>query len=157
MLKTCVVVADRARARLFVTEKQPEHRPQTSFRLAELEALANPEGELTGAELFSDIRSGSNRTPAGARFAYDDHRERHRHELERRFARHIAASLVEFVQRTQASRVVLAADPHMLGLLRRQLSNRLPGVTMTELAEDLSWHSLEHIQSALNRHGVWQH
>ncbi|HKY36692.1 MAG TPA: host attachment protein [Polyangiaceae bacterium] len=87
--------------------------------LQELEDLTDPQGELTGNELFSSTRSGTNRSPHGANFEYDDHRERHREEAERRFAKRIALTTKQLVARESASRLVLAVEPHMLGILRQ--------------------------------------
>lgn len=156
MSNTCIVVADGARARFFITQTAAEGRPGSSLRLTELEALTNPEGELTGNQTYANIRSGSNRAPGGRAFEYDDHRARHHEEVERRFARQVAASTLEFVRRQHADNVVLAVEPHMLGLLREQLGHSLPSeLKLVEFAEDLTWHTPEHIQAALERRGAW--
>jgi protein required for attachment to host cells len=157
MLKTCVIVADAARARLFVTEPPAErtlgHAPVT---LRELESLTNPEGELTGLETFSNSRSGTNRSPHGAAFEYDDHRSAHREETERRFARVVASAVRDLLEREHAPRCVLAVAPHMLGLLRPALSEaRLPAeVQRVDVAADLSRHAPAQILEALQRHGA---
>lgn len=156
MLKTCVIVADRARARLFVTATPPERVVgKAAVELRELEALTDAEGELTGNQVFSNTRSGTNRSPHGADFEYDDHRERHRDEVERRFAKRIAAAARELLARESATRLVLAVEPHMLGLLRLELVEPLPGVvSRVELAKDFSWHTPQHILEALERCGA---
>jgi protein required for attachment to host cells len=156
MLKTCVIVADRARARLFVTAAPAERFVGAALvELQELEDLIDPEGELTGNELFSSSRSGTNRSPHGANFEYDDHRERHREEVERRFAKRIALATKQLLARESASRLVLAVEPHMLGILRQELGDTLPGVaSRLELAENLSWHTPRHILETLEHRGV---
>jgi protein required for attachment to host cells len=157
MPKTCIVVADRARARVFLEEKPAEHRPSGKPpRLKEVEDLINPEGALTGEELFANTRSGTNRAPKGAQYEYDDHRERHRQEIERRFANRIVEAIAAFVRRERIEKLVLVADPRMLGILRKSSIGALPsGMDVVELAEDLSWHTPMRIQQALARHGVW--
>jgi protein required for attachment to host cells len=154
-MRTCILVADRARARFFVLEAPPEHRPGDPARLRELESLVDPEGELTGKELFTDSHSGTNHAGSGASYEYDDHRERHRREIERRFAKRVALATAEFARNHGAQKLVLAAEPQMLGMLRPVLPSALPnGVTLVELARDLSWHTPERIQSALAQHGA---
>lgn len=154
-MKTCVLVADRARARFFVLGAPSEHRPGDAARLLELETLVDPEGELTGNQLFSDSHSGTNHAGSGASYEYDDHREGHRREIERRFAKRVALAAADFARNEHAQRLVLAAEPQMLGMLRPLLPTAsMRGVTLVELARDLSWHSPERIQSALSQHGA---
>lgn len=154
-MRTCILVADRARARFFVLGTPPEHRPADAARLLELETLVDPEGELTGKDLFSDSHSGTNHAGSGASYEYDDHRERHRREVERRFAKRVALAAADFARNHGAEKLVLAAEPQMLGMLRPILPTALPkGVTLFELARDLSWHTPEHIQSTLSQHGA---
>lgn len=157
MSKTCILVADRARARFFAPEQLREGAPLSrSVHLKELRAaLVDPEGELTGKEMFSNTRSGSNRAPHGAGYEYDDHRAGHREEVERRFARQVASELAKLQRERDFSKLVLAVEPHMLGLLRQALKDKLPASIEThELHADLSWHDPAHIQASLERHGV---
>lgn len=156
MLKTCVIVADRARARLFVTATPPERFVKVApIELRELEDLTDPEGVMTGGELFSSTRSGTNRSPHGASFEYDDHRAGHRAEAERRFAKRIALATKQVLAREKPSHLVIAVEPHLLGILRHELGDELPGVTSRrELAEDLSWHTPRRILETLERHGA---
>lgn len=133
MSRTCVVVADRARARLFVTAAGAERLgAEPSLALRELEALTDPAGEPTG----------------------DEHAERHREERERRFAKRIAGAVRELVARLEAERLVLAVEPHLLGLLRQQLHGSLHSTELVELSRDFSWHTPQHILEALRHHGA---
>lgn len=156
-MKTCVVVADRARARLFINAPSAERigvdgRGQ---ELVEVEALTDPEGELTGKQMFSSTRSGSNRSPHGATFEYDDHRQGHRSEEERRFAKRIAEAVRTRIATEQPSKLILAIEPHLLGLLRQALNGQLQqSLEVVELAKDFSWHTPEHVQAALERCGA---
>jgi protein required for attachment to host cells len=134
MPKTCVLVADRARARLFVTAAGAERfGAATSLNLRELEALTDVEVEPSN---------------------YDEHRERHREEHERRFAKRIAGAVRELLAREEAPKLVMAVEPHMLGLLRSQLNGSLHSTELVELAKDFSWHTSQHILEALTRHGA---
>jgi protein required for attachment to host cells len=155
-MKTCVIVADRSRARLFSTVAAPErHGASPGENLEELESLTDPEGEQTGEQLFSNTRSGTNRSPHGAQFEYDDHRERHRDEQARRFAKRIAQAILSYVARENPKRLVLAVQARMLGLLRHALEGQLDtSLELSEVARDLSKHSARHIHEALARCGA---
>jgi protein required for attachment to host cells len=156
-MKLCVVVADRSRARLFVSVKGAERHgaPGRQSELREIEALTDPEGEIVGAELFSSAHSGSNRSPHGAQFSYDEHRERHRDEEERRFAQRVAGAVHSRLDAETFDRLVLAVEPRLLGLLRRALNGSLgKSVEIVEMAKDLSRHTPEQIREALARSGV---
>ena|SRR5688572_9855316 len=156
MAKTCVVVADRARARFFLTEDTPGHHPEHAFKLVEIEALANPQGELTGMDLFANTRSGTTHAPDGARYEYDDHREAHSEEVERRFAKQLSAAIVRTVRTVSPVRIILAVEPHMLGLLRRELPSAVPSVlTFLEMPVELSWRTPEHIRRVLEKRGAF--
>lgn len=154
-MNTCVVVADRARARFFILTNQEGQPPNRSRRLEELETLVDSEAELRGTDAFSNTRSGSNRAPHGAAFEYDDHRDRHQEEVARRFARRIAPEIAELSGRLAAGKVILVAEPHFLGLLRPLLSHAFDaGTALVDIAADLSWHTPEHILSVLHRRGA---
>jgi protein required for attachment to host cells len=156
MLKTCVLVADRARARLFVLESPPPHIAQAPLRLRELGALTNPAGELVGSEMFASTRSGSNRAPPGAALEYDDHREQHRQELAKQFAKEVATAAVALVRQQHAQKLVLAAEPRFLGFLREVLPSMLPeGISFVELARDLSKQTPIRIKAVLSKHGAF--
>jgi hypothetical protein len=157
MLKTCVVVADRARARLFVTGA-PAERTLGSAPLAlrELETLTSPEGQLRGVDMFANLRSGTNRSPHGAAYEYDDRREGHREEVERRFAKQVASAVRGLLERERAPRLVLAVEPHMLGILRPALHEvGMPAdVERIDVPADLSSQAPGHILEVLQRHGA---
>jgi protein required for attachment to host cells len=156
MPRTCVVVADRARARLFVLDSVPRHEPAKEVeKLREVEVLTDPEGSKKGNELYSDSRSGGDRGGGGAHgHGYDDHRDSHRDEVERRFAKRIADSIAEFARARAAERLVLSADPRLLGLLRKSMNGLPSGTELVELPEDLSRQTPERIQATLTRRGA---
>jgi protein required for attachment to host cells len=153
MTRTCVVVANRARARFFV--EVPSEREGAAPRLREIDQLTDAEGALKGNEIFSDSRGGSNRSAGGARYNYDDHRESHREEVERRFAKRIALAIASFVRMRATEKLVLAADPHLLGVLRAAPSRHLPpDLELLELAEDLCRQKPDQIRTTLVRRGA---
>jgi protein required for attachment to host cells len=156
-MKTCVLVADRARARLFVSAPSPERAGVSSRgeELVEIESLTDPDGELTGKQLFSSTRSGSNRSPHGATFEYDDRRQGHRDEEERRFAKRIAEAVRRRVEAERPNKLILAVEPQLLGMLRQALNGGVQSsLEVVELAKDFSWHSPQHVQAALERCGA---
>jgi protein required for attachment to host cells len=147
----CVLVADGARARLFTID-HPEDDMESGPTLTEHVDLANPEGELTGKEMFANSKSGRNQAPGnGPAHGYDDHRAGHRDEIARRFAKTVANETRDFMKAHGTSALVLVAEPHLLGLLRDHLDD---GIQPTEIASDLSWHDAQHVRDALVRHGV---
>ena len=133
----CVVVADGARARLFALAEAGigEGGPN----LVEISDLANSEAEAAGKDLYSEQKSGRNAAPAGGgAHGYDDHRDRHIQESERRFAKQIAAAAADAVARQKAGCLVLAADPRMMGHLRDAMSDIAAGIRVKEVAKDLT-------------------
>jgi len=145
----CVLVADRARARLFTID---ESRDESGPPLTERMDLVNPEGELTRKDKFSDTRSGrrSRSSVPGGGYAIDKRVERHEDEFDRRFARDVATGAAKFVRSQGAGQLVVAAAPRFLGHLRSQLERKMPeGVAVLEFPTDLTWHTPSRIRSKL--------
>jgi len=159
VMRQCIVIADRARARLFSVEEEKE----TPFvegrrRLREDRDLVSPEGKLTDEELFRDRRSGrrSRSSVGGGGYGTDDGKDRQRDESARRFAKEISAAASELVRTKKAKALVLVASPKFLGIVRSEVRKAIPkGVELTELPEDLSWHALGQLEKVLTRHGVF--
>ena len=156
MVERCIIVADGARARFIVVEEAGDPQFESGPRLVEHRALVNPEAEIRSEDLFSDVRSGrGHAAPDRPAYGLDDHRLQHRAANKRRFAKLVAEALVEIAGQRQLERIILVAEPRMLGMLRAELDvHRLRHLERAELAEDLSWHSVEHIQEVLVRHGL---
>ena len=153
MTDWCIVVADGSRARLFTADFQAG---ASSASLKEREDLVSPERGLMGREIFANIKSGRNREARNAQaHGYDDHRIRHREEVERRFAKQIASATANIVKKHASDWLVIVAEPRLLGLLRKPLDAKLPaGLPRIELREDLSWHALPQIRRVLEHRGV---
>lgn len=136
----CIVVADGSRARLFTLEPPETPELQGGPDLTEHRDLVNPEKEQRHRELFTNLKSGRNQAPGnGPGHGYDDHRRAHIQEVERRFARRLAAEVATFAAERSADQIVLVADPRMLGFLRGELRATLkPGAQVVELMRDLS-------------------
>jgi hypothetical protein len=153
----CVLVADSARARILVIAGGDADLEPTRSALTEVAALTSPERRARDSELFSDPRPGLRRAgPHGPRHGTDDHRERERREARRRLAELAAAEADAVCRRTGASRLVVAASPAMLGLLRPAL-DRCSGASplaRVERARDLSMLTPPAIHDALAQAGL---
>jgi hypothetical protein len=119
--RKCIVVADGARARFFAfpDETRTDGPPD---RLVEIKDLVCPSRREPASNLHSDSRPGIQGTTS-SRHGVDDHRQAHRHELERRFAADIADSIVQSCDNRD---LILFASSSLLGLLRTALA-RQPG------------------------------
>jgi len=149
----CVVVADGARARLFTLQEGGigEGGPT----LVEEASLTNAEAEVAGKELFSDEKPGRNVAPGGGgAHGYDDHRDRHLDESERRFARDIADAAADALRREKTARLVLAASPRMIGHLREALTATAVDMKVNEVHKDLTKLSVHEVQEHLAAAGV---
>jgi protein required for attachment to host cells len=119
MANCFVISADGARARMFVLEK--DAALQAGSRLVEKIDLVNTNYTARGKDA-PGVRSERNTSrQAGPVHPQDAERDWHRMELERRFAREIAAHASAMAKACGADKVILVAEPRMLGLLRRPL------------------------------------
>lgn len=152
-MNTIVVVANGAHARFFTLQPAENPELESSPRLIEHEGLANPLQEVAGKELWSDNKSGRNRSSGGGgAHGYDDHRDQHRAEFERRFAQQVAAAASQLARNHQAANMVLAADSRMLGSLRDEL-HHANGFNLQQIPRDyikLSSHDLHEQLASLD-------
>lgn len=155
MNSTGLIVIDNARARFLVLDTPPDD-PDSPSLLVECDALTDSEANLGDQQVFANLKGGRNRAPgAGPAHAYDDHRARHRLEDHRRFTRRIAKRARSFVEKRELLKLVLVAEPRMLGLLRAELEPKLPAdLAVVEVSEDLGKRSVAEIRKALERSGV---
>jgi protein required for attachment to host cells len=135
MTNCFVISADGARARMFVLEKDAEL--QAGSRLVEKIDLVNTNYTARGKDA-PGVRSERNTSrQAGPVHPQDAERDRHRIELERHFAREIAAHASTMAKAGGAGKVILVAEPRMLGLLRRLLATAVgKRVTISEIARN---------------------
>lgn len=155
MPRVGILVADGARARFIAVEPPDELTPECSTQLVEHSSLIHPEGDLPEHELFSDRAGRTHGSPSGSAHGSDDHRKRHREELARRFARRVLDEAQRFVSERSLDRLVLAAAPRLLGVLRAELAHHPLSVdSLTDVAEDLSRRSLPDIAAILSQHGL---
>ncbi len=136
-MKTWVVVASAARARIF-------DRSSAMGPLAEQADLVNPQDRLLAQEIVSD-RSGS----------AADHQGGQRHGMEPRsdpkeiqagrFAGEVVDWLEEHHRRKEFEHLYLVAAPHFLGLLRNRMSPGLSESVMAESDKDLTHERADHL------------
>ena len=132
-----VVVADGTCARFFSVEAAAQPAVESGPHLLEHEDMVNTEHAQGGQDKYSTTRTGLNLNPRGGpSHGYDDHRAQHEQEHERRFARDVTVRAVSLAQEQRAGHLILAAERHMLGLLRDAL--KIPvksGIEVSELAK----------------------
>lgn len=155
MASTCIILVDGAHARFFTLEIPEDPSVDGGARLVEHQDLVNPEADVPERALFSDRRGSAHASPTGGAHALDDGRERHREELERRYVRRLVDEAERFVQREEARRLLLVAEPRLLGVLREQLRyERLRQVEVIEVGENLCQRPSDQVQSILALRGL---
>lgn len=151
----CVVAVDGIRARFFCLEKAERPGVAPGPNLVEQpEALINTEGDMPSRDLFSDTQTGRN-AAHGMSHSYDDHRDQHADEVQRRFAKQVAEAALKLAERHKPRTLVLAAEKQMLGFLRSAL--HVPpkaGFEVKEVAKDLSRLSPQELQNHLAAEGM---
>lgn len=138
MNKSLVVVIDSTKARFLTLELTDFTEYESGAHLIEQEGLLNPERETQGQELWSSTKTGRNRGSSGQAHSYDDHRENHVVEFERRFAQMTATQISSLAQMHQINQLILIAEPQILGLMREVLAHGMPThFKINELAKNL--------------------
>jgi protein required for attachment to host cells len=135
MNNCCVVATDGMRARIFVLERAPDL--VSGSRLVEWADLVNAENAARGRAAPYRRSERNTSRQAGPMHPYGEKRQRHRLEVERRFAGDVAKSALSVVAGWSRGSLLVVAEPHMLGLMRDALRGRLPsGIQFKELAKD---------------------
>lgn len=125
-----ILVADRARARIFQTAW-----PLNS-KLDEIETLVHPEGHAREQEILTDEPGRFTEVAAGPHSG--ERRTDHRHRTAIDFA-HIVAERLEKGRVTNAfGHLVIVAPALYLGVLRQTVSSHLAKLIDCEIAKDLT-------------------
>lgn len=152
MSEYCVVVASSGRAKLFTLEPSELPEMESGPNLVERKQLSSEEPKAPAGELWSEVKSSRNRAPNGGSHAYDDHRDRHLAEYERRFAADVAQAATTLAAKSGAKKVILVAHDHFLGVMRDAMRpNFRNGTRLLEFAKDLSKLSAHEIHAHLSR------
>lgn len=154
MPRIIIVAADAVRARFFTFE--PEEAPDVGFsgHVIEHAVLLNPERRLKASEIFTESRPPLGHSSSGPQFTVDDHRTHHAREIDHRFAAEIVKKIDAQLDAHPARRVIVAAGPHMLGILRPALRNlQHRELEREELALDLTRETPTQMHDHLARMG----
>jgi len=139
MSEYCVVVASGNQAKLFTLEPSELPQLESGPNLVKRKTLNSEQRATSSAEMWSEVKSSRNRSPSGGSHAYDDHRDNHIFEYERRFAQDVAHEATDLAARSGAKKVILVAHDRCLGLLRNAMRpNFTNGTQLQEMPKDLS-------------------
>jgi protein required for attachment to host cells len=128
-VRTYILIADGARARLLLSEGRA--KPLAEVPDSEQSQDIRPDHELS-AERPGRVHESA----AVARHAIERD-DLHRREKER-FAQALAASLDRRLANNEYDRLVIAAAPETLGVIRSALSEKVKAVILGEVAKDLT-------------------
>lgn len=136
---SCVVVCAGGQARLFTLEPAELPELESGPNLVPREEVSSELVGEHGAALWSDLKTGRNRSAAaGATHGYDDHRERHAEEYDRRFAQQVAERTLAMAHHRQVRQVILVAHGQCLGHLRQAFQGQFRnGTDLVEVTKDL--------------------
>ena len=109
-----IVIADSTFAKVFKTGPEPDE-------LSLVHAIKNPEGRKQPGELNSD-RQGSSMNMMSGYHVMSGDEDSHAHDVEN-FAREVCDVLRKDQVEGKFTQLHLAAAPHLLGLLRKNLSS----------------------------------
>ncbi len=147
-----VAVVDSAKARFLILEAAAFPEEAMGSRLVELDGLANPQNQAQGQELWSSTKTGRNLGAGGQAHSYDDHRDNHRAEFQRRFVQAIATRLVNLVQQYQSPQLILIAESQLIGLLGTAIADAVPSqLPVVEVTKQLSHLTAFELQKYLAR------
>ncbi len=138
-MKYCVVVANGNRARFFSLKDTEIPEVEPGPNLVEHGEVTDPQLQQKAQELWSE-RSGRNRSSTGGRsHGYDDHRDQHSAEMERRFVQSVAERGARFAKREKATNVLVVGNNRQLPTLSQTLGSLLHGqVSIEGYSKDLA-------------------
>ncbi len=137
MHRTCIAVIDAARARLFTYDRTADGG-DVREELVETADLVNPGRRLAQSRGFP----------------FDDHGDARLAEMDRTFAKQIAAEVRRLTDDPRARRLLLCASPNMLGEMRRVAPFARDGVPVEELARDLVALTTPQLRAQLGEYGL---
>lgn len=148
-IRTWIVVADGARARIFLNEGTGKGVIATPVH--EIEIHIQPTRELgTDRPGRGHMKAGGGGGGGGVRHGMEPRADWHDAEKER-FARDLAQHLDRSAEARAFDRLILAAPAKTLGLLRRMLGKNAAGLVDGELAKDLTHVEPKDLASHLER------
>lgn len=137
-----ILVADRARARLF--ESKGPKGP-----LLEVQSFSHPEGRLAERDLARDRPPRTHESMGSDRHAIEPHTSE-RDKSDDQFARELHGVLEKGRVEHSYEKLVLIAPPRFLGTLHATLGKHVSACIVTEVAKDLTQSDVETIAANLN-------
>ncbi|VEP18715.1 Host attachment protein [Hyella patelloides LEGE 07179] len=138
MGKFAVAVINGTQARFFTLDSAATSEYESSPNLIEHKCLVNSTRELHGQELWANTKTGRNKGSNGQAHGYDDHRQNHEIEFEKRFANKISSAMGNLIQIHQARHLVIVAEPQILGMMREAMTDSLfKNLNVHEVAKDI--------------------
>lgn len=138
MGKFAVAVINGTQARFFTLDSAATSEYESGPNLIEHSGLTDSTKEMLSQELWANIKTGRNRGTSGQAHSYDDHRQNHEIEFEKRFANEISSKMLDIIQTHQARHLILVAEPQILGLMREAMSDNLfKNLNIKEVAKDI--------------------
>lgn len=138
MGKFTVAVINGSQARFFTLDSAALSEHESGPDLLEHPGLANNNNELHGQELWANIKTGRNRGSNGQAHSYDDRRQNHKIEFEKKFANKVSSAMLDLVQTYQAKHLIVVAEPQILGILRDSMTdNSFENLDIHEVAKDI--------------------
>ena len=152
----CIATVSEAQAKFYCLEPVEYPELESGPRLCEMGDISNPEKRMPDREIYTDTKTGRGRAPGkGPAHGYDDHRERRGEEASRRFSKEVLEKIRELALKRDTKKVILAAPPKMLGMLRQDvhLLTR-EGIEVQEHSKDLTKLSPREIHEHLAKEGL---
>ena len=138
MAKFAVAVINGTQARFFTLDSNSSSEYESGPNLIEHKSLNNSINEVHGQDIWANIKTGRNRGSSSQAHAYDDHRQNHELEFEKKFASQISNTICEVINNQEARHLLLVAEPQILGLMREAMTDNLfSNIKITEVAKDI--------------------
>ena len=150
MGKFAIAVINGSQARFFILDSTASSEYESGPNLIEHDSLANSTRELHGQELWANTKTGRNRGASGQAHGYDDHRQKHEIEFEKRFANKINSAMLNLIKTRQARQLIVVAEPQILGMMREAMTDSLfKTLNIHEVAKDICHLKLHQIHDYL--------
>jgi protein required for attachment to host cells len=155
MGKFAVAIINGTQARFFTLDSAATSEYKSSPNLIEHEGLSDSTKELRGQELWANTKTGRNRSSNSQTHSYDDHRQNHELEFEKRFAHKISSVMLELIQKNQAKHLIVVAEPQILGMMREAMTDNLfKNLNIQQVAKDLCHLKINQIHDYLAKKGL---
>jgi len=152
----CIAIVSEAEAKFYCLEPVEYPELESGPKLCEMAKISNPEKRVPDREIYTDSKTGRGRAPGkGPAHGYDDHRGKRDEESSRRFSKNVVEKVRDLVLKHDARKVIIAAQPKMLGLLRQDIRLlKREGIHIEEHTKDLTKLSPREIQEHLAKEGL---